>query len=1566
MKKLLRLISVATMLLAATTFMACSSDDDDDDSGARSVSARTSGSIVGVVLDNKGEPVEGATVTLGGKTAKTNYGGEFEITGVNPNDSKLISAAKTVTTTTTVSTVTDNSVANKPKTDTSMSTSSNTGNAAASTDISNTGYTLTVKKDGYLSGKVTGIFVRYQDTEDPEVTRANALLHGLEYDYQDILDRYAAALTNPNANNGGSVGTTATTVTTATEDTTATTTVQTGSNADRVFKDISEAISALKSLYKTGSYTEYFSDFATSSPLIPLDASLKGRIKLNLKTQGGSVYDANTYIPASKPTVHVSYSTVISPALEREEIQKDANGKITSTTTNKDGTSTQVIYNANGTTTTVKTKITATGADYTWEVKADANGEFVFDKSLPSGVPLKITVDSFFEKINDVEYTFSSESGVIVVENSKSYENSNIVTLGSKDANVESIVYMLFAQNDKIWVSETNVVDKLGTGVLLQTTDALTFTFNKAMKYIDFVADDQTANPKVDGTKDINLNKSEYTATWSEDKKTVTLKPNVGYWTIGSAPTIVLKGEAEDGATTFLNGTFKPYFDTKVWVSLKEDKVSYKDYNDYLKLSDPITLVFSKAMNDKVAVHLYKSYADNSKPENSSAYTESWSEDKTTLTLTPVAEAKYWDVSDKSLKIVVEKEFASSATTYNNDFGYWKTGAANLAGDSTKDVDCLEVYFDNYNDVTLTKASDSDSEFTVTFAKALKTLTEKEIEDNITIGFNTTYTTAEAKATGTSVVSDVKYTLDASHKVLTVKAQNKEFKNYGYYSIFFEDNVFVAETGEKNLRKAGTIDTVKADNKTPFVTTFTLGTEFKYTAVTVVDKLPETALASRAIYVDNDKYLKITFNKAVRSSKLSILASKTATTPTTPNVTNYIDGNDVYLPLASRSDDDVVIVKGDVLATNGDKWTLGEEGFDTLYKVNKLSYKMVATSLYTVKKAIAEGAAATAGNDALVNKIAPAETTITFTFDQDVTKADWTAEFYDSDNVKFKNLDQTPYAATAAAAGKVVTVTLSGKDRDFNKTYYLSLKATKGTGDDVVVLYDSSKTASVYGPLPGDSTKTLDSAIIADVAIGGTSTGGTPAPVVSTQKYIKVETKTEEEVAGLDNLYVVDVSNNSASKTTDVKEFAKSNASPIVLEFSENIEAIVDENEVYLAKTSNHYTAEVKDANGNVTTAEDGWLTKEKVEKTDTYAAIAKVVGKVLTIKPTYAFPSKSTVYPIVFNKEGKRLHLKKVTDTKDTGATFDNVKYESAELKFEGSPTKKADVATNELFGKTESADLVIENFDAANVGNGSKLYFSFKPIYSKTSSGTEYGSYTLYRKVTPIYADSALWEEVDTYSIDNTKLKAVNSGKPETVNDKVDPDNTERVHSVKAASTEAFALGGFDACIEAIAAEGEFNFSKTSEYKVVCTIDNVEIHSKPIPVKDSKVHVEFKTTSNSSLGKIDKEKTLKIANNDYTNETVWGDAKFKVAGNGFIKSVVATPGSEKSTLGTSTNKNRIGFGATIEAEADDTTGKTWTVTVKPETGSEVSVAAGDFITIKVTDAKDTSTTYTIKFVKE
>ena len=1481
MKKLLRLISVATMLLAATTFMACSSDDDDDDSGARSVSARTSGSVVGVVLDNKGAPVDGATVTLGGKTAKTNNGGQFEITGVNPNDKSLITARKTNTTT---STATDGADGGSLKTESTETALSSTGSSVASGE---TAYTLTVTKDGYLPGTITGVYVTYTETEEQEVTRANALLHGLQYDYQDVLKAYAATLSNATA-----TGSTATTTTTATEDTTATTTVQTGSNADRVFKDVSEAISALKNMYKTGSYTEYFSTFGTSSALIPLDATLKGSLMLNTTSNEGTTWAETTYKPTSKPTVHVSYKTT-------------------------------------------------GGADYTWAAQADANGIFEFKEKLPSGVELTISVDSFQETIESNDYWFSSESMIVLVDNSGAETTSGVkkVTLGSKDVNSETYRFLLFAQNYKLWVTKTNT-ETTASGVLLSKNSDLTFTFNKAVKAVDI---DTTSTTKTTGFK--NLSKDSYDAKISEDGKTVTFSPKIGYWELDTTATstqVVLTAEAVDGTTKLEKSVFPVYFDNKVWVSVKD--LSYADYNDYRKLSDPIVLVFSKPMNEKIAVTI---------TNNTTAYTEEWNkadaekgiEANTELTLTPDAKVGYWDIgSNTSVEITVNSAFANSKDSYIDTFGYWKVGA-----DTTGSK--LTVNFDNYNDVTIAKA---DKGFTATFAKAIKAQTESELKKNLKV-YNVGASYSETPSTAGTALTDVVLALSDDGTTITVTPQNTEFAEYGYYALSFAKDKFIARTGERIPRKPATTKTVEdfTAKTTPFVTTFTLGTEFKYTAVAVVDKLPETALASRAIYVDNDKYLKITFNKAVRTSELKI-DSKT--------VTNYIDGTSVYLPLATLTDNEDVKLTGDVYSTDGQKWNLGATGateFDTLFKVNKLSYKMVATSLYTVKKAIAEGAAASAGNDALVNKIAPADTTITFTFDQNVEGATWTAEFYDSDNVKYKNLDQTPYAATAAAAGKVVTVTLSGKDRDFNKTYYLSLKATKGTGDDVVVLYDSSKATSSYGPLPGNANKKLNDVIIADVAIGSNSTGGTPTPVVSTQqKYIHVDTKSEDEVAGLDNLYVVEASNNKASQTTSVKEFAKSNASPIVLEFSEDVTDFTA-----ILATGLFYTGATDAAS-----SASNWLTKDDVDVSKTYASTADVKGKVITITPTYAFASGAKVYPVVFRKDGKRLPLKKVTD-KDSATFLGNDGYVAATLTWNSG---KADKATNELFNKTKAPDFEVTNFDKDNVGNGSKLYFSFKPIYSKTSTSAEpdYGVYSLYKKVTPIYAASAVWEKVADYSITATTLSAVDSTKLDTAASIKDGETqTPRVKSanenIKASST-SFALAGLDACIIADAKDNDFNFSTTVDYKVVCTIDNVEIHSDVVKVTDKKVYVKItKSDGTTEFGAFNKDNVVEIKDPSYAAETAWTDKEFKVIGKGYIKSVTVT-GKKGTVSGAAANNDgRIGGKATYEVKAGNDT--TWTVAVKPNgtTVTDVFAAEGDTIAITVTDAKDVPTTYTIKFAK-
>ena len=1444
MKKLLRLISVATMLLAATTFMACSSDDDDDDSGARSVSARTSGSVVGVVLDNKGAPVDGATVTLGGKTAKTNNGGQFEITGVNPNDKSLITARKTNTTT---STATDGADGGSLKTESAETALSATASSVANGE---TAYTLTVTKDGYLPGTISGVYVTYTETEEQEVTRANALLHGLQYDYQDVLKAYAATLSNATA-----TGSTATTTTTATEDTTATTTTQTGSDADRVFKDLSEAISALKNMYKTGSYTEYFSTFGKSSALIPLDATLKGSLMLNLTSKEGTTWAETTYKPTSKPTVHVTYKP----------------------TNSTDG--------------------------YTWHAQADENGIFEFKESLPSGVSLTISVDSFQETIESNAYWFSSESMIVLVDNSGAESNGGVktVTLGSKDVNSETYRFLLFAQNDKLWVTKTNT-ETTASGVLLSKNSDLTFTFNKAVKAVDI---DTTSTTKTTGFK--NLSKDSYDAKISEDGKTVTFTPKIGYWELDTTATstqVVLTAEAVDGTTKLEKSVFPVYFDNKVWVSVKD--LSFADYNDYRKLSDPIVLVFSKPMNEKIAVTI---------TNNTTAYTEEWNkadaekgiEANTELTLTPDAKVGYWDIgSNTSVDITVNTAFANSKESYIDTFGYWKVGAAT---DGSK----LTVNFDNYNDVTIAAAGKG---FTATFAKAIKAQTESELKDNLKVYKVGTSYTEEFTVPATGELTDVVLALSDDGTTITVTPQNTEFANYGYYALSFAKDKFIARTGERIPRKPATTKTVEdfgTTHKTPFVTTFTLGTEFKYTAVTVVDKLPESALASRAIYVDNDKYLKITFNKEVRTSDLTIGNT---------TVTNYIDGTSVYLPLATLADNDDVKVKGTVTSTDGQTWDKVSTSveFDTLYKVNKLSYKMVETSLYQVKKAIAEGGSTTAGNDALVNKIAPADTTITFTFDQNVEGATWTAEFYDSDNVKYKNLDQTPYVAKAAAAGKVVTVTLSGKDRDFGKVYYLSLKATKGTGDDVVVLYDSSK-ASAYGPLPGraaTSTATLDSVIIATVTISGSNT----------QKYIEVNTKTEEEVAGLDNLYVVEASNNKASKTTDVKEFAKSNASPIVLEFSEDITGFTGilANDKFYGK--------------NAAASSTNWLTSDVVDASQTYASTSKVEGKVLTITPTFTFNSGATVYPIVFNKDGKRVDLKKVTDKADVAGTFASSGDEIYKARTWTSEKDIDDVIQNTAASTAKALEFKV--FNKLEIGNGSPLHFQFKPILTETGTTASYGNYTLYKKVTKAAASATKWEKVATYEVAST-ANALASVDGSAADASLDDKKFQSV--VANAPLEDFTIQKRLAAIVGSVDDDAFNYAAKASYKLVCEIDNVLIFSAEEEIADARVVLNAATTSATLATTVENAET----------ELASGDIEYTITSPSYLISAEAKVTTIAAVQATA---DRV---AAAKVTVADLTGDRKTITVTVKAGTKA--CKGDKITITAKDAQGRSGTVDITF---
>ncbi|MDY6396237.1 MAG: hypothetical protein SPL22_00770, partial [Treponema sp.] len=1342
-------------------------------------------------------------------------------------------------------------------------------------------------------------------TEDPKDSRKNALLHGLQYDYQGILDKYAEAVGTAS----GAVGTTGTTTTTATEDTTATTTVQTGSNADRVFKDVSEALKGLEEKYGADYYTEYFSDFATAV-MVKCDASLKGKIKLNLKSRGGTTYDEKTYAPATKPKVQVS-----------------AVGKAYGGLTE--------------------------AADYTWDTTADENGVFEFKECLPSGVNLKITIGSFEEKIKkegaaEAEaYWFSSASQLIYAESTGSSASSATTTtktetssttgtttttvtetvvvndssmtsvkLGSKDSNENSYLIMLFAQNDKIAVSKTNL-EKNAQSALLETTDALEFTFNKPMKKVS-IANNTTT------TTISNLNQTEYKAEFSEDRTTVKFSPVVGYWIIKGTgnPTIRLSGEAEDGTTTFFKTVFYPYFDNKVWVNVKEDAdekknaVSYADYNDRLSLDSSITLVFSKAMNKKVAVKLYDGKTTTT--EVTTAYDELWSEDNKELTLTPVKNAKFWELTNDSISIQVDSDYSSSEKNYNNLFGYWKTGAAKI----TNDNDCLRVYFDNYIDVSFGEKSKDGTSFPINFSKELKDLTETELNDNITIYYGTTYD-ADGTYTVANKVEDTKFTLSSNDgkSTITVTAKNGDFEKYGYYYVTFKDKVFVAKTGESILRKDATIAKKETTGKTPFVTPFTLGSNFDYVSVTTVKELPPEVVASRAAFASNEEYLKVTFTKEIKKSELKVNGH---------DVKNYIKGAEVYLPLSEKklTDNAELKLTGDVTAIDGAKKSYETSPISTYYRLSKSYFKMIKSSLYDEKAAIA------GKNDVVNPKINPTDT-VTFTFDQDISAANvkWTAELYDDDTVTSRNLDNSLYAAKATASGNVLTVALNEKKALENgtpskpKVYYLSIKAVNREGDDAVVLFDSDK--ATLGVSGVNETKTIYYGKVSDGKYLNEKIVTTKTVEQTDYHYIKIQTKEH---------YVLDVADDSA--TTKFEDFNKSTKSPIVIEFTQPVAGF----KAVLAKKG------------------ESWDKYDDIDLTKTYESIVTVDGNKLKITPTYAFPSKEVVDPIVYNAKGEKISLvlaseefkegtKKTLfdDTVDssTGESDPKKCFIAKELK---DSTKEL---TEYLDGVTADSALVLTQFNTAEVGNGMDLYFFFKPIVSQRENSAKYGKYTLYKKVTDATTAATLWKKQGDYCVDKEVTGATAL---QGVNKDVKATSKFADVTVESATAQDFGVRKLMALISVKADATEFNYSKISEYKLVYTNDNVERYSNTVSVTDAKLNATFNIGDASDANATLTEFKADGSSNETlgTSEVSPTNKVYSVKSTGYMVSGTIVTTAAKTPTAT---ENRINKKNVTGKFNDDRT--VFTITID----NSALAAKDDTIVITVTDAQDKNQTFTIQY---
>lgn len=1013
MKKRVSVLLFTALFLVSTVFMACSNGTSGAAENNYSANSVGQGQVMGYVLDNRGSPVEGATVTLGTKQVKTNSGGEFVIENVAVND--LTAAGLTATA------------------------------------VTKTNFFLTATKkdkdgkDLYLPAKSPAIYVTYAEKETAASDAYIKELNALVSEYSALLKAYASALQA-----GGAMNTDIN-VSAITDTAEMTNTKTTYSDADVVFKVIADAITSLKDKINNRQFTkDFYSDFAEFT-MIPLDASFAGTVKLNLtaKTKNTTIISEKTYIPTSAPVVHATYKPTAGNA-----------------------------------------------ANYHWDATVDETGRFKFE-GLPSGVDVYFSIDSFIENVSGTDYVFSSESSELMIENSSAAGVFEVVattptatpTKVSMDTinGQKSAVFMLYAQNDKIWITDTSVKDSTGEK-LLDTKAPITFKFNKPMIKVNIEKASATATTT--GIKDIDDKNA--TLTLSTDKKTATFTPNDGNWTITGDVEFKITGEAEDGATTILNPTFKAYFDKDIWIGLDTAAVkSFDDVDGLLALNAPIVLTFSKEMTDFVEVAI--SYEKTPANGNTAAvyenvpniYTKEWSEDYKTLTIKPDT---YWVIPKGNLLIAsVTKAKAADGTETPK---YWKTGVIETTSNNVTTQHGLGMYFNNYIDVIVEDASTATQEaFTIKFSKELKAFDEKtDLTIKYIAGGTATapayaaynyydYTAVlgdydeEVEKTTTAEDGSTSTTTDkVTHKnsMITVTAKDSVFEKEGKYQIYFTN--LEALDGSKQIREKGNYKTL-ITSTVPYETEFAYdGFVLKPVSIDVIDTLPSTAVESRAIQVvTTAQYLKIKFTKPI--SKATITAGDSLTNAA--KATNYIDSADpsiVYVSLVGVNAVDgnlVVSLANNVTAVDGDaitsepsstdyeKW-LGYEPKFRIYAALTLE----GTSLIKVKET-ASGIIDTKSTDKVkamyevADPIAPCED-ITFTFSEKPDTVDWTLYAFDkttAGKIEAKLVDKGTVTATdkkvTIHSDKLLPNTEKAVATGNNKfgaltSYYIDLSASKG------------------------------------------------------------------------------------------------------------------------------------------------------------------------------------------------------------------------------------------------------------------------------------------------------------------------------------------------------------------------------------------------------------------------------------------------------------------------------------------------------------------------------------------
>ena len=449
------------------------------DSEARSASFTASGQLFGYVTDTKGEPLSGVTIALGDKITTTNEAGAFAFTGIPVNATE---------------------------TDTAGTISTATGTTQT--------YTLTAKKDGYLSSTLTGIVV----VETTDKSDSALLLATAASAYQTILEEFAKA-----------DGTGATTISSgsvvATDGV-----VLNSQNINETYKGMADAYASLIERYQSLSKT-YESTFVTTA-LTPCNGWFEGSLKITKSPEKDITTDAAS-IKAAPEGVKVKLVTAPATGFT---------SYVYESTTDKDG----------------KFKFENLPVDTELTLKVEG-----FEATYESG---EDTIETYYYSLMD---STTASTAKFTYPGTALQEDTLTIKLEEKSGAKFKADVLLYSQPAKIIVTETNLLQNTAVAPLALDTP-VTVTFNKPMDYVELVTETGVTTVKEIGEK------ANY--VFDESKKKVTITPKDGFWTASSEiVTFVINGRAQDGATSFIDNKFTVKLDNIIKVKFADVSDADKD-----------------------------------------------------------------------------------------------------------------------------------------------------------------------------------------------------------------------------------------------------------------------------------------------------------------------------------------------------------------------------------------------------------------------------------------------------------------------------------------------------------------------------------------------------------------------------------------------------------------------------------------------------------------------------------------------------------------------------------------------------------------------------------------------------------------------------------------------------------------------------------------------------------------------------------------------------------------------------------------------------------------------------